>query len=478
MPENTTDVVTLTATDADDDPLEWSTNGGADQAAFDLTLAGVLTFATAPDYENPTDTGGDNSYEVEVGVTDNEATTYRTLTVTVTDVAEQPTPPPSNGLWSATLTVRDVATGVLGCSSGVTGSECSNTSILTDDTFTHDGTTYAFNLIFLRSNGRLEIEFDTDLTTATQALTLDIDGTAFAFEDADTKTVRGRRWNNAGLIWSAGTTVALSLTSTPEAPNTAPVITTTSPQSVPENTTAVVTLAATDADMGDALTWSKNGGADADKFTLTPGGVLTFATAPDYEAPTDSGADNGYVVIVRVSDRTATADLTLTVNVTDVAEQPAPPDTNLPDRCEYSGQLHEGSWQYFATSGDSAGQPSLTIHRDKGEARVCGHNRVGVDAGGRTHYCTAVNDPRTYEWVPVTVDTCTAATDTPTEEPTTPEEPTPPVLTEPEPEPDPDPEPTPEPENDEEEEPTPVPALPFLAPLDALVRALFEAVLP
>ena len=29
-----------------------------------MTTAGVLTFLAAPDYENPTDTGADNGYEV------------------------------------------------------------------------------------------------------------------------------------------------------------------------------------------------------------------------------------------------------------------------------------------------------------------------------------------------------------------------------------------------------------------------------
>ena len=107
--------------------------------------------------------------------------------------------------------------------------------------------------------------------------------------------------------------------------NSAPVITTTSPQSVAENTTAVVTLAATDADSGDTLTWSKNGGADASAFTLTTAGVLTLASAPNFEDPTDTGTDNGYEVTVRVSDGTATTDLVLTVIVTDVDEQPATP---------------------------------------------------------------------------------------------------------------------------------------------------------
>ena len=59
---------------------------------------------------------------------------------------------------------------------------------------------------------QLEIDFDTDLTTATQGLTLNVDGTAFAFEDASTKTPGFRRWNNTGLSWTAGNTVSLTLT--------------------------------------------------------------------------------------------------------------------------------------------------------------------------------------------------------------------------------------------------------------------------
>ena len=108
----------------------------------------------------------------------------------------------------------------------------------------------------------------------------------------------------------------------PETTNTPPVITTTSPLSVAENTREVATLAATDADTADSLTWSKNGGSEADRFELTTGGALTFVSAPDHETPTDAGADNGYEVNVRVSDGTANTDLDLTINVTDQNEPP------------------------------------------------------------------------------------------------------------------------------------------------------------
>ena len=66
-------------------------------------------------------------------------------------------------VWSGTLTVRDLGSSTLGCSNFVATSFCS--SRLSDDDFTHDSTDYAIEFIFLRSNGSLEIDFDTDLTT-------------------------------------------------------------------------------------------------------------------------------------------------------------------------------------------------------------------------------------------------------------------------------------------------------------------------
>ena len=112
-------------------------------------------------------------------------------------------------VWSGTLTVRDLGFSDHGCSNTVSDSHCS--ARLTDDDFTHDSTDYAINRLFLRSNGQLELEFDTDLTTATQGLTLNVDGTAFAFEDADSKRAAARVWFSSGVSWSAGDSVSLTL---------------------------------------------------------------------------------------------------------------------------------------------------------------------------------------------------------------------------------------------------------------------------
>ena len=95
---------------------------------------------------------------------------------------------------------------------------------------------------------------------------------------------------------------------------------------VEENTTAVRTLRASDAG-GGTVTWSKTGGADAARFALTAAGVLTFVSAPDYEAPADvasadprnDAANNEYVVFVTPSDGT---ELRLVVRVINVNEAP------------------------------------------------------------------------------------------------------------------------------------------------------------
>ena len=103
---------------------------------------------------------------------------------------------------------------------------------------------------------------------------------------------------------------------------------------VAENSTAVSTVSATDADAGQTITYSISGGADAARFAIgSTSGVVTFAAAPDFEAPADVDANNVYTVIVQATDNGNTpksATQTLTVTVTNVldngilaVEQPA-----------------------------------------------------------------------------------------------------------------------------------------------------------
>ena len=101
LAENLAGVSTLTAMDVDGDPLNYSIVGGADAARFTMDpTTGALSFVGAPDFENPTDVGGNNVYDVHVQVSDGQGgTDTQVLAISVTDVMEgtvlPPTPEPT-----------------------------------------------------------------------------------------------------------------------------------------------------------------------------------------------------------------------------------------------------------------------------------------------------------------------------------------------------------------------------------------------
>ena len=124
---------------------------------------------------------------------------------------------------------------------------------------------------------------------------------------------------------------------------TAPDITSEGPFLVDEGETAVATLTADDSDTaaGD-LIWSKTGGADSGKFSLTSAGVLTFSSVKDYETPDDADTDRTYEVTVQVSDGTDSdmAELLVTLrNVTELTAITGPESVTFP----------ENSWSRVAT---------------------------------------------------------------------------------------------------------------------------------
>ncbi|WP_461632313.1 cadherin domain-containing protein [Labilibaculum euxinus] len=191
--ENTTDVITLTATDGDvGTTFTFNKIGGADQALFTINSStGALAFTSAPDYETPLDINADNDYIVQVSVSDGLNSSTQTITVSVDNVT------------------------------GIT----------------------------ITSNG-------------------------------------------------GGATAGIS---------------------IPENSTSIA--AVTSVNEGVAVpSYSLVGGADQAKFNIHPtSGVLTLLSAPDYESAQDTGGNNSYEVIVRVTgDGGATDDQTITVTITDV----------------------------------------------------------------------------------------------------------------------------------------------------------------
>jgi len=117
-----------------------------------------------------------------------------------------------------------------------------------------------------------------------------------------------------------GGTDTATVTVTITGVNDAPVFGAVGPFAVDENTTAVGTVTASDVE-GDVVSFSITGGDDGGLFDIdTTTGALSFKTAPDFEAPLDTGADNSYEIQVTVSDGTDTVDTFIFVDVRDVDE--------------------------------------------------------------------------------------------------------------------------------------------------------------
>ncbi|MES2979824.1 MAG: cadherin domain-containing protein [Pseudomonadota bacterium] len=298
--ENATTVGTVVATDADlpSQTVTYALTGGADQAKFNINAStGALTFATGPNYEVPTDVGTDNLYNVVVTASDGASgTTTQAIAVTVTPVND------NNPVFtsSAAFSVAENATTV-------------GTVVATDADLPSQTVTYSL------TGGADLAKFN--INASTGALTFATGPNYEVPTDVGTDNV----YNlivTASDGASGTTTQAIAVTVTPVNDNN-PVFTSSAAFSVAENATTVGTVVATDADLpSQTVTYSLTGGADQAKFNINAStGALTFVTGPNFEAPTDVGADNVYDVVVTASDgASGTTTQAIAVSVTGVNE--------------------------------------------------------------------------------------------------------------------------------------------------------------
>ena len=166
-------------------------------------------------------------------------------------------------------------------------------------------------------------------------------GTAFSFEGAaaapapsNTTSISrnaagGMDADQNGTDFANGTPSPKNSATTADSTG-APTITSSATASLSENTTAVLTVTATDA---EALSYAillpaggNGAGADGALFSINSAtGALSFAAAPNFEAGAGhGGTSNEYLVTVRVTDSGgSSSDQHITVTVTD-ANEPAP----------------------------------------------------------------------------------------------------------------------------------------------------------
>jgi Ca2+-binding RTX toxin-like protein/carbon monoxide dehydrogenase subunit G len=302
--ENGTAVTTITATDADaGSTLTYSIVGGADASHFTINAStGALSFVSAPNYENPTDAGTNNVYDVTVQVSDGTLTDTQSIAVSV-----------NNANDNAPVVTSNAA----GATASINAAE-NNTAVTTVTATDADaGSTLTYSIVGGADAARFTVDASTGALSFVSAPDYEhpIDAGANNVYDVTVQVSDGTLTD----------TQSIAVTVTNVNDNT-PVImsngaSATASVNIAENGTAVTTVTATDTDAGSALTYSIVGGADVARFTVDAStGALSFISAPDYENPTDAGANNIYDVTVQVSDGTLTDTQAIAVTVADVAE--------------------------------------------------------------------------------------------------------------------------------------------------------------
>ena len=306
----------IAATDADtDDTLTYTLSGDPDAGAFRIvSTSGQLQTRAALDYETK------SSYTVSVSVSDGKGGSDSiTVTITVTDVAENNAPVFTDGVATTRSIAENTASGQ-NIGTAVAATDADN------DTLTYTlGGTDAASFSIVRTSGQLQTN---------------------AALDYETKTSYAVRITTSDGTLTDIIDVTINVTNVNETPNNnAPIFTdgTSTTRTVAETAAVGATIgasvAATDSDPADTLTYSL-GGTDAAVFSIaSTTGQLYTSTALDY------GTKTAYAVTVSVFDSKGGSDsIAVTISVTDVDQPPvftegttatrlvaesAPPETNI-----------------------------------------------------------------------------------------------------------------------------------------------------
>jgi len=287
-----TNVFDITTTDADGDDVTLS-KAGTDSSVFTISDSGSLSFSSAPDFANPTDSDGDNVYKLNIVASDGSFTTSSDeISITVLEVNNPPVindlqtsySHSENTIEMATFSVSDPENNTL--TVGVTGDDSSG-FIVEDNSI-------------LKYVGGVNFENPTD-TDANNVYNIQV----FA-DDGFNRTTQD---------------VEITVSDVPEAPE---FVGLTPEVSVDENQRIVVGLNVVDPE-GGAVTFGINGGDDSSLFRIfsidSANGNLAFNAfeGVDYESPEDVNGDNVYEVQLIAAEDSAGGletlfDLSISIN--------------------------------------------------------------------------------------------------------------------------------------------------------------------
>ncbi len=205
-------------------------------------------------------------------------------------------PPTDIALTNNSIEENEPAGGVVGV--------FSSTDADAGDTFSYTLVTGAGDT----DNASFQISGDALQTTA-----------AFDYETQSSYSIRVRTTDSTGLFFERSFTIGVLPVNEHN-----PLFTSPDSIAINENQSPVMTVTAIDVDLpAQTLEFSIVGGPDQAHFTITPSGVISFVSPPDYETPADADGDNIYLFDVMASDgdgRTTVQPMQVFVNpVNDIA---------------------------------------------------------------------------------------------------------------------------------------------------------------
>jgi hypothetical protein len=263
--ENQTSIGSVSASDPDGDSLTYSVSG----SEVNISSSGVLTFASAPDYETK------NSYTATVTVSDGTASTTQNITVNVTDVAENQSPTINS---SATFSAVENQTSI----GSVSASDPDGDSL----TYSTSGSE-----INISSSGTLTFASAPDYETKnsyTTTVTVS-DGTASVTQNI--------------------TVSILDVNETPSFSSFSSNVT------ADENQTSVATVSGSDFE-NNSLSYSLSGDDSSSLSINSSSGVITFNSSPDYETT------NYYSAVVNITDGNSSISRSLYITISDTNDDP------------------------------------------------------------------------------------------------------------------------------------------------------------
>jgi len=283
--ENESLVGIIDASDPEGNALLFAKAGGIDSGLFTIDQSsGELRFITPPNFENPSDNGGDNTYLIDISVSDSTSTVLRSFSIIVNDSNESP-----EIVLSDPISIEENTRLVV----VLNASDPENDSL----NYAIDGDQAA--LFGIENNNQLVFK------------------TAPDFDSVASKSINNRYQINLSI--GDGTnltnkTINIQVTDINESPS----INTVSPLAISEPNTIVRTLDVTDPE-NNVVTLSVTGGEDQSLFTIDSGSrELRFINPTQYVV----NGDNEYFVEVSGSDGNSTHSVLFTVNVTNFNEAP------------------------------------------------------------------------------------------------------------------------------------------------------------